>query len=84
MEKSELTVNSSILLQMKYSLLMEIKSLGQKMGAADSGFTAGIFYCDSGGIAFGAVQKKNATGKRYYEVDISAHWPRLSGTNKTG
>lgn len=34
----------------------------------------------------GAAQKKDATGttERYYEMDISAHGPRLTESNNTG
>lgn len=62
--------------------------MDQKMrvGGWVAGFIAGLFYSDTAGMASGAVEKKDATDttERNYEMDISAHGPRLPGSNYTG
>lgn len=69
-------------------ILMEIRAHGSEAegGGWVAGFTAGLFYSDSAGLASGAMQKKDATGTtgRYYEMDISAHGPHPTGRNNTG
>lgn len=57
-----------------------------RVGGWVAGFTAGLFYIDTAGMASGAVEKNDATNttERNYEMDISAHSPCLPGSNYIG